>query len=130
MARVVLVTSVELAEEELDGIVGSDDEVFVVVPAVHQSRLQWLANDEDAARAEAEATAKAVADHAPSNMTEAEETREGPVQAVVDAVRAHRPDRVVVVVRTDDEASWLEKGALDRLPGSVEGVPVDRLAIE
>ena len=47
--------------EALSDVVAPDDELHVVVPAVEQSRLQWLTNDEDNARAEAQAVGEAVA---------------------------------------------------------------------
>ena len=52
----LLVTTVVGAEEALRDELGDVDEVRVVVPAVEQSKLQWLANDEDEARAEAHET--------------------------------------------------------------------------
>ena len=46
MARIVVVASSELDRDALASILEPDDELHVVVAAVEQSRLQWLANDE------------------------------------------------------------------------------------
>src|SRR5918992_4980731 len=51
MARVVVIATSELERESLDAVLEPEDELHVVVPAVEQSRLQWLANDEGDARA-------------------------------------------------------------------------------
>jgi hypothetical protein len=53
MRKVLVASSVERPVEELRRVLGGDvGEVRVVVPAVRQSRLEWLANDEDDARRE------------------------------------------------------------------------------
>ena len=110
-------------------VTGADDEVHVVVPAVEQSRLQWLANEDDGARAEAARIGRAVEDSAETRATSSEQTPDGPGQALADAIREHHPDRVVVLLRVGDDAPWLEKGELARTPGMFEGVPVERFAL-
>jgi hypothetical protein len=129
MARVVVVSSSEIGREALAGAVSADDELFVVVPAVEQSRLQWLANDEDAARAEARAVAEAVADSAPADAAAVDVKPDSPRQVVADAIAEHRPDRVVVALREGEEATWLEEDELDALPREIDGVPVERIEI-
>ena len=62
MRNVLVVSSVADPPRELHAALGDDvGEIRVVAPAVEQSRLQWLTNAEDDARAEAERTAKEVA---------------------------------------------------------------------
>ena len=50
MARVVVVATSSVDRSILAGHLEVDDELFVVVPAVEQSRLAWLTNDESDAR--------------------------------------------------------------------------------
>jgi hypothetical protein len=130
MARVVVVSSSKLDKEALWGVVSSEDELHVVVPAVKQSRLQWLTNDEDKARAEARAVGEAVAQAAPADASDVDVKPDPPQQVVRDAIAEHRPDRVVVALRDGEEATWLEEGGLDKLPDTIDGVPVDRIRIQ
>jgi hypothetical protein len=129
MARVVVVSSSQLDKQALWGVVSSDDELHVVVPVVKQSRLQWLTNDEDKARAEAQAVGEAVAKDAPADASDVDVKPDSPQQVVRDAIAEHRPDRVVVALRDGEEATWLEEGGLDELPGAIDGIPVDRIRI-
>jgi hypothetical protein len=111
---------------------GSEDaEVRVVAPASDVSPLEWLANDEDEARAEAaevaERSARAVAPEA--DVAEAEVGDVDPVQAIEDALREFPAEEIIVVTRRGSEAGWLEKDAgaeaLQRFH-----VPVTRLVVE
>jgi hypothetical protein len=129
VARVVVVSSTEVERSALAEAVEPSDELIVVVPAVEQSRLQWLANDEDAARQRAREVGEAVAEEAPAPAPTVEVTPEVPGQAVLDAIREHAPDRVVVVLRAGDDATWLEDGELSQIPGEIHGVPVTRIAL-
>lgn len=129
MASVVIVTTVEVDRQLLAELVGPGDDVHVVVPAVEQSRLQWLTNAEDEPRELAAQIADDVAQRAPSTRTTAEENRDSPSQAVIDAVRMHRPDRVVVLLRAEEESTWLESGELEKIPAEIEGVPIERRRI-
>ncbi len=129
MARVVVVSSSQLDKDALWGVVSSDDELHIVVPAVKQSRLQWLTNDEEKARAEARAVGEAVAQAAPADAPDVDVKPDPPQQVVRDAIAEHRPDRVVVALRDGEEATWLEEGGFDELPSAIDGVPVDRIRI-
>lgn len=124
MARVVVVATSPVARDELAQHVQPDDELAVVVPAVEQSRLDWLANDEGAARDRAREVGESVAARAPGEAEAVEVKPDPPSQVVVDAIAEHAPDRVLVVVRSGDEATWLESGEAGRIPDAVEGVPV------
>ena len=106
-----------------------------MAPAVKQSRLQWLTNEEDAARDEAERTAEEVASAAEGGAehVEAEVGDSDPLLAVEDALRTFDADEIVVVTRTGENASWLEEGAAgdDRRalpPASREDDRASRLA--
>lgn len=129
MARVLVVSTVEVDRSLLVEHVDSADEVVVVVPAVEQSRLEWLANDEGDARARAREVGETIAGEAPGTASEIEVTREVPSQAVVDAIAEHRPDRIVVALREGEDASWLEEGELGEVPGLLGGVPVTRVSV-
>jgi hypothetical protein len=129
VTRVVVVSSSEIARDALAHVVGADDELFVVVPAVEQSRLQWLANDEGDARNEARAVGQAVADAAPANASEIEVKPDPPHQVVRDAIAEHRPDRVLVALREGEEATWLEEHDVDTLPAEIDGVPLERIQL-
>ena len=59
--NVIVITTVERADETLREAIGGDiDQLHVVVPAVRQSRLDWLANADNDAIDRAKATAEQV----------------------------------------------------------------------
>ena len=119
--RILVVATAPVAEEALRTKVhehtrGSDDvEVRIAAPPVELSRLDWLTNDEDEARAEAEDIARgaeqAVGPAADRRETEVSDTN--PLKAIEDALREFPADEVIVVTRPEDEARWLEEGAAD-----------------
>ena len=98
MRNVLVVSSVPDAPRELLEALGGDVEVKVVAPAVKQSRLQWLTNAEDDARAEAERTAEKVAQATADEAehVEAEAGDSDPLLAVEDALRTFQADEIVV----------------------------------
>jgi hypothetical protein len=128
MARVVVVASSDLPRAALSDVVSPDDVLRIVVPAVEQSRLQWLTNDEDGARAEASAVGEAIRRVAPVDA-KVEVKPDLPRQLVLDAIAEHDPAKVVVALREGEDATWLEEGELDGLPTEIEGVPVVRISI-
>ena len=127
--RVVVVSSAELDPETLAQHVAVDDEVHVVVPAVEQSRLQWLANDEDDARAEGARVAAALEEAVPGEAATADVRPDLPRQLVLDAIAEHRPARVIVALRDGEESTWLEQGELEELPSEIEGIPLVHIRI-
>jgi len=124
MDKVVVVATSPVARGELAQHVDSHDELVVVAPAVEQTRLQWLANDEGEARDRAQAVGDSVAARAPADAEMVDVTPDPPSQAVSDAIAEHGPDRILVVVRRGEHASWLEHGEAERIPDEIEGVPV------
>jgi hypothetical protein len=90
-----------------------DAEVLVVSPASNLSRLKWLANEEDKARAQAEETARQTAESLPGESAATEVGDVDPLQAVEDALREFEADEIVVLVPPEDEASWLERGSVE-----------------
>lgn len=114
--RLLVVTTAPVEGESLREQVrrhsGTEDaEVRVVATASDLSPLDWLASDEDEARAEAADRAgevgRAVAPDAP---VETEVGDADPVQAIEDALRTFPADELLLVTRREDEAGWLEEG--------------------
>lgn len=113
--RLLVVVTSEVADGTVDEFVrrsaGEDAEVRVVAPASGISRLDWLTNAEDDARTDAGSLADRTADAAPTTDVQAEVGDSDPVQAIEDALREFPADEVLVITRSDDDASWLEAGS-------------------
>ena len=132
MRNVLVVSSVPDVPKEVRDALGEDvEEIKVVAPAVKQSRLQWLTNAEDDARAEAERTAEQVAEAAAGDAAhvEAEAGDSDPLLAVEDALRTFPADEIVVVLRAGEDASWLEEGAADAIADRFPGVKVKTVQV-
>ena len=129
MARVVVVASAEVDRDALQDVIAPDDELHVVVPAVEQSRLQWLTNDESAARAEAERVGDEIERAAPTDASSIEVKPDSPSRLVLDAIAEYHPDRIIVALREGDDASWLEDGELGQLRAEIQGVPISRVTL-
>jgi hypothetical protein len=131
--RILVITTASVRREDLRDRVrahaGSEDaDVRVVAPAADISRLDWLANDEQEARAAAEERAveagRAVAPAAGSVAAEVGDT--DPVQAIEDALREFPADELVLVTHPDEDTSWLEEGAAEEALARFD-LPVTRL---
>jgi hypothetical protein len=130
VTNVLLVTTVAPADEgqseELRRAVGAGGaNVLVVAPASDVSALDWLTNDEDAARGKArragdDAAAAVDADRVAIDHTSHDTDA---AQAVVDALRNFDADEIVVVTRPGESSNWLEDQTLHAALGS-SGVPV------
>ena len=112
--RLLIVITTEVADSALRDLVrsraGADAEMLVVAPASEISRLDWLTNAEDDARAEAASLAAETAEATPTEKVEATVGDSDPVKAIEDALRTFHADEILVVTRPDDEAGWLEEG--------------------
>lgn len=90
--------------------------VRIVSPASRVSRLQWLTNEEDAAREQAaeiaSRNAAAVEDASQADI-ETEVGDVDPLQAAEDALATFPADELVVLIRSQDRASWLERSAVE-----------------
>ena len=130
MARNVLVVStVEGAEDAIRDQLGDDvDEVKVVVPAVRQGVLDWLANDERAF-AHARDVAERTADALPGETVEATPGEADVDLAIRDALATFPADEVVVAVRPEEESGAVESAATREIPRELDGVPVRRLVV-
>jgi hypothetical protein len=104
-----------LREEVREHAGGEEVEIHVVAPAAELSRLQWLASDEDEARAEARRVAQETSDavEQTGRVEEAEIGDPDPVQAIEDALRTFPADELIIVTRSGEDASWLEQGSLE-----------------
>ena len=123
--NVIVITTVERSDEVLREAVGGDiDQLHVVVPAVHQSRLEWLANDDNAAIDRAEATARQVGGTVPSDHTTSMAGDSNPLLAAADALRQFDADELVVITRPDEEAAWLEEGTRGEIAEQLHGIPL------
>jgi hypothetical protein len=127
--NVLVITSVERPVAVLREALGGDvDELRVVVPAVKQSRLQWLTNADDDARQEAERAAASIDDATPDDV-QAEAGDSDPLQAAEDALADFDADELVVVTRPDEDATWLEEGRAADIERRFPGLEVTRLAV-
>ena len=113
--RLLVVVNTDIPEGVLRALVhsrgGEDAEMLVVAPASELSRLGWLTNAEDGARAEAGTLALKTAVAAPSEDVEARVGDPDPLTAIEDALRTFAADEILVVAHPDDEAGWLEEGS-------------------
>ena len=128
MSRNVLVIStVEHADDVLRAHVGGADTIKVVVPVVRQGVLDWLANDQEAvghAERVAERTAEQLSGETADADAVAGEADVG--LAIRDALATFPADEIVVAVRPEEEEGLVESSATDTAPQQrlVEGVPV------
>ena len=103
---------------------------MVVVPQVRQSRLQWLANDEDRAHDVAQRASERLAADTPGTTVAAEAGDSDPLLAIEDALAQFDADEIVVVTRTEDDAGWLEARADERgIEQVAHGLPVRRAVV-
>jgi hypothetical protein len=105
-------------------------EVLVVSPAVNESPIAFWMSDSDEAIAEAESTAAQTAAalrEAGAATARASTGESEPLQALEDALRTYRADRILVFVRAEDSARYREDDVL----GEAErrfGLPVSEIA--
>jgi len=130
MRDVLVITSSEWPIAELRAALGDDvGKLRVVVPAVRQSRLQWLTNADDDVRERADDAASTIADALPSQDAETSAGDSDPLLAVRDALADFAADEVVVVTRPDEEATWLEEGSSDAIAQAIGGIKLTRLVV-
>ena len=130
MARNVLVVStVEHADDAIRAQVGEADTIKVVVPAVRQGFLDWLANDQRAF-ARAEAVAERTADALPGVTVETGAGEANVDLAIRDALATFPADEIVVAIRPEEQEGFIESIATDDAPQhAIEGVPVRYVVI-
>jgi hypothetical protein len=127
--NVLVVSTVEHADDVLRPHVGETDAIKVVVPVVRQGVLDWLANDQKAF-----GHAEEVADHMAEQLSgETVEAAAGEADvdlAIRDALATFPADEIVIAVRSADREGLVETLAMDNAPRhSIEGVPVRFIVI-
>ena len=131
--RVLVVTPTQLDAPALERTArehaGPDGETLVVVPAAKLSPLQWLTNEEDEARGEAEAAARATERETGDRTAAVASGESDPVQAVEDALPTFPADEILIVTRPDADAEWLEGGSAAEALRRFD-LPVTHLVVE
>lgn len=127
--NVLVVTTVEGAEDVLRPHFDEGDTIKVVVPVTGQGILDWLASDEKAF-AEAGEVAERMAERLPGEAVEAVAGEANVGLAVRDALATFPAEEVVVAVRPDEEERLVESIATEGAPRhTVDGVPVRFLVV-
>jgi hypothetical protein len=122
--NILVVSTVENAEQALRAQIGEADTIKVVVPVVRQSWLDWLANDERAF-AHAEDVAERTAENLPGDTVEAVAGESDVELAIQDALATFPADEILVAVRPEGEEGLVESIATAGDPTrNVNGVPV------
>jgi hypothetical protein len=122
--NVLVISTVEHADEVLRAHVGEADAIKVVVPVVRQGVLDWLANDQEAF-GHAERVAEHTAEQLPGETVEAGAGEPDVDLAIRDALATFPADEIVVAVRPEEEEGFVESSATDTAPQRrLEGVPV------
>jgi hypothetical protein len=117
--------------EELKQLAGEDGTIHIIAPAAQISRLDWLTNAEDDARAEASEasgrTAAAMGDQVTVQVDTTSQDTDA-AQSIDDALRSFPADEVIAVTSAGEESTWLEdetvKAAFER-----SGVPVRHIEL-
>jgi hypothetical protein len=127
--NVLVVSTVEHADDVLRPHVGDAETIQVVVPVVRQGALDWLANDEKAFR-HAQRVAERTAEQLPGETVDAVAGEPDVGLAIRDALATFPADEIVVAVRPHDQEGLLESHATETAPQhSIEGVPVRYVVI-
>ena len=127
--NVLVVSTVEHADDVLRAHVGEADAITVVVPVVRQGFLDWLANDEKAF-SHAEQVAEHTAEKLRGETVEAVAGEANVGLAIRDALATFPADEIVVAVRPDEQEGLVESIGTDSAPQHrIEGVPVRYVVI-
>ena len=123
--NVLVISTVEHADDVLRAQVGEAETIKVVVPVVRQGVLDWLASDQQAI-GHAEQVAERTADQLDGETVEAGAGEADVGLAIRDALATFPADEIVIAVRPEEEEGFVESSATDTAPQHrlVEGVPV------
>ncbi len=122
--KILVLSTVEDAGDELGRYVGPDDTIEVVVPVVRQSFLDWLANDE-AAFAHAEEVADETAATLSGHSVRSSAGEADVALAIRDALATFAADEIIVAIRSDEDAGFVESMASKDTPRrNIDGIPV------
>lgn len=127
--NILVVSTVEHPEDILREHLDEADSIKVVVPAVRQGVLDWLANDEKAF-ADAEEDAQRTAQRLPGETVEALAGEANVELAIRDALATFAADEIIVALRPSDQEGRVESAATGSTPQrSIEGIPVRQVVI-
>jgi len=122
--NVLVVSTVEHADDVLRKHVGDAETVKVVVPVVRQGVLDWLANDQKAF-GHAERVAERTAEQLSGETVDAVAGEANVSLAIRDALATFPADEVVIAVRPHEQEGYVESAATDTAPEhQIDGVPV------
>ena len=108
--NILVVTTVENADAALRRHISGGDTVKVVVPAVKQRFVDWLANDQEAFD-RAQAAALSTAERLPGETEEAAVGEADVDLAIHDALATFPADEIIVAVQPDEQAGAVEATA-------------------
>jgi hypothetical protein len=127
--NVLVISTVEHADDVLRAHVGDAETIKVVVPVVRQGALDWLANDQKAF-GHAERIAERTAEQLSGETVDAAAGEADVGLAIRDALATFPADEIVVAVRPHDQEGLVESRATDTAPQhSIDGVPVRYVVI-
>lgn len=127
--NVLVISTVEHADDVLRSHVGDAETIKVVVPVVRQGALDWLANDEKAF-GHAEGVAERTADQLSGETVEATAGEADVGLAIRDALATFPADEIVIAVRPEEQEGYVESSATDTAPKHhIDGVPVRYVVI-
>jgi hypothetical protein len=127
--NVLVISTVEHADDVLRAHVGDAESIKVVVPVVRQGALDWLASDQKAFD-HAERVAERTAEQLPGETVDAAAGEADVGLAIRDALATFPADEVVVAVRPHEQEGLVESTATETAPKhSIEGIPVRYVVI-
>ena len=128
--NVLIVLTTDVERESLDLTDLENARVRVIAPLTQLSRLQWLANDDDAERQAAARRANRVAGEVEAEAETAPvvSSADDVVLAIEDALGEFDADEIVIVTSPHGDASWLEEGAAWKAVVAFD-VPVERVVV-
>lgn len=127
--NVLVISTVEHADDVLRRHVGDAETVKVVVPVVRQGALDWLANDQKAF-GHAERIAERTAEQLSGETVDATAGEADVGLAIRDALATFPADEIVVAVRPHEQEGLVESHATETAPQHrIEGVPVRYVVI-
>jgi hypothetical protein len=122
--NILVVTTAANVERALSGVISDEDTVKVIVPAVRQGVIDWLANDQSA-YTEAEEIADRTAKRLPAEDASAAVGEADVGLAVRDALATFPADEIIVAVRPEEQMGRIEAAATGKVRrGEIDGIPV------
>ncbi|HSI81549.1 MAG TPA: hypothetical protein VK919_12955 [Solirubrobacterales bacterium] len=110
-------------------LIDAADEILVVTPRL-PSRFEWLASATDKATEHADDRLQIVLGQIAKMGSEASGMvgADDPLLAFEDAIRAFRPDHLLIGLRAGEDAGWQEHGLLEKLQERF-GLPITAFSL-